>query len=72
MERNLEIIGEAVNRIMKLKPEFPIGSAKRIIGMRNQIIHAYDNVSDENVWAILTKHVPALKTETDKLIETSE
>ena len=72
VERNLEIIGEAVNRIIKLKPEFPIGSAKRIIGMRNQIIHAYDNISDENVWAILTKHVPVLKTEIDKLIETSE
>jgi uncharacterized protein with HEPN domain len=72
VERDLEIIGEAVNRIIKIRPEFPIENAKRIIGMRNQIIHAYDNISDENIWAILTKHVPLLKAEVDKLIEISE
>lgn len=41
IERNLEIIGEAVNRILKENPEFSIVNAKRIIGLRNQIIHAY-------------------------------
>jgi uncharacterized protein with HEPN domain len=47
VERNLEIIGEAMNRIIKEYPEFPIKNAKRIIGLRNQIIHGYDSVSDE-------------------------
>ena len=69
VERNLEIIGEAVNRILKQQSDFPIENAKSIIGLRNQIIHAYDNVSDENIWAIIQKHIPQLKLEIDKLIQ---
>ncbi|WP_262506199.1 HepT-like ribonuclease domain-containing protein [Rufibacter radiotolerans] len=39
-ERNLEIVGEAVNRILVKDPDFPIEQARRIVGLRNQIIHA--------------------------------
>jgi uncharacterized protein with HEPN domain len=49
IERNLEIIGEAVSRILKEDPQFSIDNARRIIGLRNQIIHGYDSVSDENI-----------------------
>lgn len=69
VERDLEIIGEAVNRIIKQNENFPIENAKRIIGLRNQIIHAYDNISDDNIWAILVKHIPLLKQEIKMLIE---
>ena len=69
IERDLEIIGEAINRIITRDPDFPIDNAKRIIGLRNQIIHAYDNISDENIWAIITKHIPGLKVEINKLID---
>ena len=69
VERDLEIIGEAVNRIIKMEERFPIENAKRIVSLRNQIIHAYDNISDENVWAILLKHIPLLKSEIIFLIE---
>ena len=72
IERDLEIIGEAVNRITIKNPDFPIENAKRIVGLRNQIIHAYDNISDENIWAILTKHIPKLKEEINKLIESEK
>ncbi len=72
VERDLEIIGEAVSRILKQDEDFPIENANRIVGLRNQIIHAYNNISDENIWAILTKHVPLLKSEIDKLIDDSE
>jgi uncharacterized protein with HEPN domain len=68
IERDLEILGEAINRILKTDPDFPIENAKRIIGLRNQIIHAYDSVSDENIWAIITKHLPDLKEEISALI----
>ena len=68
VERDLEIIGEAVNRILKKQPDFPIKNAKRIVGLRNQIIHTYDSISDENIWAILLKHIPLLKSEVDRLI----
>jgi len=67
IERNLEIIGEAMNRIIKEDPDFPIKEAFRIIGLRNQIIHAYDSISDENIWAIIINHLPRLKVEIDQL-----
>ena len=69
VERDLEIIGEAVNRILKKDAKFPIENAKSIIGLRNQIIHAYDSISDENIWAIISKHLPTLKREVLSIIE---
>ncbi|TPG44423.1 DUF86 domain-containing protein [Flavobacterium pectinovorum] len=71
IERNLEIIGEAVSRILKENTEFEITNARRIIGLRNQIIHAYDSISDENIWSIVIKHLPNLKTEIEEKINNS-
>ena len=69
-ERNLEIIGEAMSRILVREPNFPIENARRIVGLRNQIIHAYDNISDENIWAIIINHLPKLRAEIHELIKT--
>ena len=71
VERNLEIIGEAVNRIITRDYLFnkKITNAKAIVGLRNQVIHAYDNVSDENIWSILINHLPKLKIEIESLIK---
>ena len=68
IERNLEIIGEAINRILKEDPSFPIENSLRIVGLRNQIIHGYDSVSDENIWGIVTIHLPKLKAEINSMI----
>lgn len=70
IERDLEIIGEAVNRILQRNPEFSdsISNARSIIGLRNQVIHAYDNISDENIWSVLINHLPKLKAEVESLI----
>lgn len=68
IERDLEIIGEAMNRILKENPEFPISNARRITGLSNQIIHGYDSVSDENIWGIVIKYIPKLKEEVNNLI----
>jgi uncharacterized protein with HEPN domain len=69
VERNMEIIGEAMNRILKEDPGFPLEEAYRIVGLRNQIIHGYDSVSDENIWAILVNHPPKLRSEIEKLTQ---
>ena len=69
IERNLEIIGEAISRILKEDPSFPIENAKKIIGLRNQIIHGYDSISDENIWGIISIHLPKLKSEIDAMID---
>jgi uncharacterized protein with HEPN domain len=57
-----------MNRILREDPNFPIENAYRIVGLRNQIIHGYDKVSDENIWAILINQLPKLKIEIEKLV----
>ena len=71
IERNLEIIGEAMSRILKEDQAFKIMNARKIVSLRNQIIHGYDSVSDENIWGILIKYLPGLKLEVERLIRES-
>ena len=70
IERELEIIGEATNRILKRDASYAdkITDAQSIVGLRNQVIHAYDNISDENIWAIIVNHLPKLKEDVDGLL----
>jgi uncharacterized protein with HEPN domain len=70
VERDLEIIGEAVNRILKQDSSYEkrISEAKSIIGLRNQVIHAYDSISDENIWSVIINHIPKLKIEIEELL----
>lgn len=68
VERDLEIIGEAVNRITKAEPHFELTNARQIIATRNRISHAYDSISDEMVWGILINHLPKLKSEIEKML----
>ena len=63
VERNIEIIGEAMSRILKLKPDFPIQTARKIIDTRNRIIHGYDDVSDQIIWTIITHYLGELHDE---------
>ena len=70
VERNLEIIGEAMNRIITRDSSFEnkITNSKSIISLRNQVIHSYDNISDENIWSILITHLPILKVKIEIII----
>lgn len=68
-ERNFEIIGEAMNRTLKVSPDIRITNAHRIVALRNIIIHGYDNISDENIWAVVVNHIPILKKEVQTLIQ---
>lgn len=63
IERNLEIIGEAMNRILKEQPDIKISSARKIVDLRNKIIHGYDVVDNANIWSIVINHLPKLKAE---------
>ena len=69
IERNLEIIGEAVNRIFKKDNNFKLNNAEKIIGTRNRIIHGYDKISDDLIWSIVINHLPKLKEEVSKLLD---
>jgi uncharacterized protein with HEPN domain len=68
VERELEIIGEATNRILRLASDFPITSARKIVDTRNYVAHGYDKVDDSIIWYIVTKHLPKLKEDVDKLL----
>jgi len=63
VERNIEIIGEAINRILKKESTFMLDNAQKIIGTRNRIAHGYDKISDDLIWSILINHLPKLKAE---------
>lgn len=69
IERNVEIIGEAANRILKKQPYIQITDIKKIIDTRNRIIHGYDSVSDDIIWSIVVKNLPKLLEEINSLLQ---
>ena len=68
VERELEIIGEATRRITKVDSNFPLENTRGIIGLRNLVAHAYDNVNDTYIWAIIVNHLAPLKAEVERLL----
>jgi uncharacterized protein with HEPN domain len=64
VERQLEIIGEALNKASADWPQlaFEVPEIPRIVGLRNRLIHGYDAVDDELVWDVVVSKVPPLRT----------
>jgi len=69
VERNLEIIGEAVKRILDRNSDIQLTNARKIVDARNRIIHGYDTISDDVIWGIIIRHLPKLKTEVEELMK---
>jgi uncharacterized protein with HEPN domain len=71
VEREFEIIGEALNRIDRLDPSTAarISQLRRIVDFRNRIIHGYDTVDDKVVWGIAEKHLSLLIKEASDLLD---
>jgi len=69
VERNIEIIGEATNRILKYDENIVISNARKIVDARNRVVHGYDSISDETIWGIVVRHLPILKVEVQKMLE---
>lgn len=68
VERQLGIIGEAVNKFDSIHPELSLENARKIVGFRNRLIHAYDSVDPSIIWAIIQKYLNPLEDEvTDKM-----
>lgn len=67
VERDLEIIGEAIRKIVEEDPNIQISSAKNIIGLRNIISHAYDAVEPKMILGIIQNNVPILADEIKRL-----
>lgn len=69
IEREYEIIGEALNRITKIDPDIEISDIRKIISLRNRVIHGYDIVDDTIIWGIIVKYMPILKKEIYDLLK---
>ena len=68
VERNIEIIGEAVNKLLVINPNVKITNARRIVDARNKIIHGYDEIENVQVWGIVINHLLTLKIKGEKLL----
>lgn len=68
VERNIEIIGEAMSRVLNKNSSMQFSNVRKIVDTRNRIIHGYDTVSDDMIWSILIKHLPILKSEINNLL----
>ena len=68
VERQLAIIGEALNQFQKLEPEVKIENDKQIISFRNRLVHSYDSLDNSMIWVIIIRNLTPLKIEIQKLI----
>lgn len=71
VERQFEIIGEAMNQMLKQQPNmrasFP--EAANIIALRNMLIHGYRYIDHAEVWQIVQQHLPPLHEQVDRLLK---
>ena len=63
VERQLAIIGEALNKLKQTESNLSIQNDKQIIGFRNRLVHAYDSIDNAIVWVIVKRHLLEFKKE---------
>ncbi len=68
VERELEIIGEAVNKLLKINPAIPLTHARIMVDLRNRVIHVYDSIDETIIWKIVVKDLPLLLEEVNILL----
>ena len=70
IERQLEIVGEALNNLSREAPELAsrIPDVRRAIAMRNVLIHAYMNIDNDAVWQTVQVDLPRLRREAAALL----
>jgi uncharacterized protein with HEPN domain len=73
VERNFEILGEAVGRIARTDPTVAarIGEHPHIIAFRNLLIHGYDLIDDARVWGVIEHDLPRLEQQVTELTRES-
>lgn len=72
VERKTEIMGEAINRILKRTPDFYLPNSRAIVNTRNRIIHGYDSVEPEFLWSLVIRHIPQLKIDIEAILQNYE
>jgi uncharacterized protein with HEPN domain len=69
VERQLAIVGEAVNHYRRVEPDAELPNTKQMVDFRNRLIHSYDNVNGSIVWTIVQNHLPELKAEVQRQLD---
>ena len=64
----LEIIGEATNNLLKINADLPLTSARKIVNLRNRVIHNYDDVDEIIIWNVIVTDIPRLLEEVQQLL----
>ena len=74
VERNFEIIGEALNQLAKTDPDTAnrMCEVPRIIAFRNILAHAYDIIDHEIVWHVIQNDLPDLVEKAETLLAEAE
>jgi uncharacterized protein with HEPN domain len=70
VERQFEIVGEALNQLSRLDPELAAGipDLPRIVAFRNILIHGYAVVDDDLVWQVVVERLPGLASALRELL----
>lgn len=68
VERELEIIGEALSKLLKINPNIAISYTRQIVSLRNKVIHAYDTIDETIIWKIVMVDIPVLLQEVKLLL----
>ena len=71
VERHLGIIGEAVNKYLKVSAKNILLNSKRIISLRNRLIHSYDSLDDRIIWNIIKRHLTLFKEEVERKLNSN-
>ncbi|MFA6566671.1 MAG: HepT-like ribonuclease domain-containing protein [Victivallales bacterium] len=74
VERQFEIIGEALNQALRVDPDLAqsITDPGLIIAFRNRLIHGYASIADEVVWGVIEKKLPVLHREVEMLLDKTD
>lgn len=68
VERSVEIMGEAINRILKKESDFNLPNARAIVQTRNRVIHSYEKVETEFLWGLVKRNIPELKKDVERIL----
>jgi uncharacterized protein with HEPN domain len=71
VERQLEIVGEALNQFSKEAPDIAarVPNLRAAVAMRNALIHGYRNIEREIVWRTVTRRLPELRAQVAALLD---
>lgn len=74
IERQLQIVGEALGQLSKLSPEIAVHvpNLRQIVALRNILVHGYASVDFKNIWQIVRNDVPALVESLDAILNSAD